>query len=131
MEYQVEEKTIEAAKGLVSELGIAKSLNGWRALSVAVALVASMDEDDRCGRIITKIVYPWVADQTGTTASRVERAIRTAILSTWDRTGYREKIHVMFDHMCSQNTGVPKNGMVIYELAYELERRMKNNGTEE
>lgn len=58
------------------DIGIPASLKGYNCLKAAIGLVLS---DDAYIQSITKRLYPTVAEECNTTASRVERAIRHAI----------------------------------------------------
>ena len=74
----------------------------------------------------TKILYPWVARRIGTTASRVERAIRHAIEVAWDR-GDLETLQKYFGYTVSNAKGKPTNSEFIAMIAdkLQLERKQK------
>lgn len=69
---------------LLSRMGISASIKGYHFIRKAV-LMAVEDQDVLVG--ITKGLYPDIAKQYKTTASKVERAIRHAIESAWKKNG--------------------------------------------
>ena len=75
---------------------------------------------------VTKILYPEVAKRFGTTASRVERAIRHAIEVAWDR-GDLETLQKYFGYTVSNAKGKPTNSEFIAMIAdkLQLERKQK------
>jgi two-component system response regulator (stage 0 sporulation protein A) len=70
------------------EIGIPAHVKGYRYLREAILM--AVDYGDITGTV-TKALYPDVAKRFGTTASRVERSMRTAIEMAWLR-GDREAI---------------------------------------
>ena len=87
-----------------------------------VALQGDMDVINA----VTKILYPEVAKRFGTTASRVERAIRHAIEVAWDR-GDLETLQKYFGYTVSNAKGKPTNSEFIAMIAdkLQLERKQK------
>ena len=65
---------------------------------------------------VTKVLYPAVAKKYGTTASRVERAIRHAIEVAWDR-GDLETLQKYFGYTVSNTKGKPTNSEFIAMIA--------------
>lgn len=63
-------------------LGISPALAGFEALDIAIQLVVE-DRTIMRGRI-TKVLYPEVAKRMGSTAPRVERAMRYAIETSFE-----------------------------------------------
>lgn len=67
---------------IIHEIGVPAHIKGYQYLREAIIIaVGDMDVINA----VTKILYPEVAKRFGTTASRVERAIRHAIEVAWDR----------------------------------------------
>ena len=64
------------------EIGIPAHVKGYRYLREAILM--AVDYGDITGTV-TKALYPDVAKRFGTTASRVERSMRTAIEMAWLR----------------------------------------------
>jgi len=67
---------------IIQRIGIPANIKGYRYLRNAVMLAL---EDMTILDSITKELYPEIAKNNGTTPTRVERAIRHAITSAWDR----------------------------------------------
>lgn len=68
--------------GIIQKSGFPPHIKGYQYLREAIIIAV---EDMEVINAVTKILYPEVAKRFGTTASRVERAIRHAIEVAWDR----------------------------------------------
>ena len=66
-----------------------------------------------------------MASDFGTTASRVERAIRHAIEVAWDR-GDLETLQRFFGYTVSNTKGKPTNSEFIALIADKLQLQLKN-----
>ena len=97
----------------LKELGVSASLNGYRYLRYGISRMA---EDITLMDAITKRLYPEIAQTFNTTASRVEKGIRTAIESGWDR-GNRESQKRLFGYTVDMNKGKPTNCEFIVTVA--------------
>ena len=98
---------------VMHEIGVPAHIKGYAQLRYAIDLVihnASLIDN------ITKELYPMVAKQFGTTASRVERAIRHAIEVAWDR-GDIEVLQKYFGGTISLTRGKPTNSEFIALVA--------------
>lgn len=73
---------------------------------------------------VTKRLYPEIAKRNGTTASRVERAIRHAIEVAWDR-GDLETLQKYFGYTVSNVKGKPTNSEFIAMIADRLQLQQK------
>ena len=73
-------------------------------------------EDMEVINAVTKVLYPAVAKKFGTTASRVERAIRHAIEVAWDRCDL-ETLQKYFGYTVSNAKGKPTNSEFIAMIA--------------
>ena len=73
---------------------------------------------------ITKVLYPQVAKNFGTTPSRVERAIRHAIEVAWDR-GDLDTLQRFFGYTVSNTKGKPTNSEFIALIADKLQLQLK------
>ena len=67
---------------IIHEIGVPAHIKGYQYLREAIGLAVA---DMEIINAVTKVLYPAVAKKFGTTASRVERAIRHAIEVAWDR----------------------------------------------
>lgn len=72
---------------VIQKLGIPANVKGYRYIRTAVL---ECIEDCNCLDSITKSLYPVVAKKHETTAPRVERAIRHAIYTAWQRGNHKE-----------------------------------------
>ena len=108
---------------IIHEIGVPAHIKGYQYLREAIMIaVADMDVINA----VTKILYPEVAKRFGTTASRVERAIRHAIEVAWDR-GDLETLQKYFGYTVSNAKGKPTNSEFIAMIAdrLQLQRREK------
>ena len=74
---------------------------------------------------VTKVLYPAVAKKFGTTASRVERAIRHAIEVAWDR-GDVDVLNSYFGYTIHNLRGKPTNSEFIAMIADKIRLNKKN-----
>ena len=68
---------------------------------------------------VTKRLYPEIAKKNGTTASRVERAIRHAIEVAWDR-GDVDTLNSYFGYTIHNLRGKPTNSEFIAMIADKM-----------
>ena len=101
---------------VMHELGMPAHIMGYEYMRYALQLVL---EDKRLINNITKGLYPMVARQFNTTASRVERAMRHAVEVTWDR-GDVYTLERWFGSTISPMKGKPTNSEFIALLADKL-----------
>lgn len=92
-------------------LGFRESILGTNMLRVAV-----MEWEP--GMSITKELYPIVANKCGSTPSRVERAMRHAITTAFDR-GNWDTIVRLFGHTISPDKGAPTVSEFVARMARE------------
>ena len=106
---------------IIHEIGVPAHIKGYQYLREAIMIaVADMDVINA----VTKILYPEVAKRFGTTASRVERAIRHAIEVAWDR-GDLETLEKYFGYTVSNAKGKPTNSEFIAMIADRLQLQRK------
>ncbi len=78
------ENTLEiAVTSMMLNAGIPPHIIGYR--YVREAVIQMLSDDYKAFNSITKVIYPAVAEKFNTTAQKVERSIRNAIDSAWDR----------------------------------------------
>ena len=106
---------------IIHEIGVPAHIKGYQYLREAIVMTA---ENMDVINAVTKILYPEVAKKFGTTASRVERAIRHAIEVAWDR-GDLETLQKYFGYTVSNAKGKPTNSEFIAMIAdrLQLQRR--------
>ena len=68
---------------------------------------------------VTKVLYPEVAKRFGTTASRVERAIRHAIEVAWSR-GKMDTLNELFGYTVNGGKGKPTNSEFVALIADKI-----------
>ena len=106
---------------IIHEIGVPAHIKGYQYLREAI-IIAVKDMD--VINAVTKILYPEVAKHFGTTASRVERAIRHAIEVAWDR-GDLETLQKYFGYTVSNAKGKPTNSEFIAMIADRLQLQRK------
>ena len=109
---------------IIHEIGVPAHIKGYQYLRESILLV--IDDMDVINAV-TKVLYPTVAKRFGTTASRVERAIRHAIEVAWDR-GDLEVLQKYFGYTVSNVKGKPTNSEFIAMISdrIALERGIKH-----
>ncbi len=98
---------------IIHEIGVPAHIKGYQYLREAIGLAVT---DMEIINAVTKVLYPAVAKKFGTTASRVERAIRHAIEVAWDR-GDLETLQKYFGYTVSNAKGKPTNSEFIAMIA--------------
>ena len=101
---------------ITHEIGVPAHIKGYQYLREAIIITV---EDMDVINAVTKVLYPEVAKRFGTTASRVERAIRHAIEVAWDR-GDLETLQRFFGYTVSNTKGKPTNSEFIAMIADKL-----------
>ena len=107
---------------ILHQIGVPAHIKGYQYLREAILIAV---EDMDVINAVTKVLYPEVAKRFGTTASRVERAIRHAIEVAWDR-GDLETLQKYFGYTVSVSKGKPTNSEFIAMIADRLTLEQKN-----
>ena len=105
---------------VIHQIGVPAHIKGYQYLRTAILMVMA---DSDVINSVTKILYPAVAKQYATTASRVERAIRHAIEVAWDR-GDLDTLNSYFGYTIQMSRGKPTNSEFIAMIADNL--RLQN-----
>ena len=108
---------------IIHEVGVPAHIKGYQYLREAI-LIAVKDMD--VINAVTKVLYPEVAKHFGTTASRVERAIRHAIEVAWDR-GDLETLQKYFGYTVSNTKGKPTNSEFIAMISDRLVLELRSS----
>lgn len=110
---------------LLHEIGIPAHIKGYMYLRSAI-LQAYLNAD-YLGQV-TKVLYPEIAKQYYTSASRVERAIRHAIEVAWNR-GNVDAIDDIFGYTISATKAKPTNSEFIAMISdkLRLEHRLRDS----
>ena len=100
---------------VIHEIGVPAHIKGYQYLREAIMIAVEPEYINA----VTKRLYPEIAKKNGTTASRVERAIRHAIEVAWDR-GDLETLQKYFGYTVSNAKGKPTNSEFIAMIADRL-----------
>lgn len=106
---------------IIHQIGVPAHIKGYHYLREAIIL--SVKNSDIVNSV-TKLLYPTVAKNHGTTASRVERAIRHAIEVAWDR-GDIDVLNSYFGYTIQNERGKPTNSEFIAMIADKLRLKLK------
>lgn len=106
---------------IIHQIGVPAHIKGYHYLREAIIL--SVKNSDIVNSV-TKLLYPTVAKTHGTTASRVERAIRHAIEVAWDR-GDIDVLNSYFGYTIQNDRGKPTNSEFIAMISDKLRLKLK------
>ncbi|MBR2101018.1 MAG: sporulation initiation factor Spo0A C-terminal domain-containing protein [Eubacterium sp.] len=106
---------------IMRQIGVPAHIKGYQYLRKAIMLCIT---DSEMLSSVTKVLYPTVAKEFGTTASRVERAIRHAIEVAWDR-GDVDVLSSFFGYTIQAQRGKPTNSEFIAMIADKIKLSMK------
>ena len=101
---------------VIHEIGVPAHIKGYQYLRDAIIMSVN---DMEMLNSITKILYPTIAKKHQTTPSRVERAIRHAITTTF-QYGNKEFINSVFQNCLRPDRPAPTNTMFLARLYYYL-----------
>ncbi len=117
----------EELSAILHSVGIPASLLGYKYLKRAIEMAFINIDCVTSG--VTKVVYPTIALMYKTTATKVERGMRHAIESGWQRADI-EIMEKIFSYSYSSEKGKPTNGEFIANIAdyllvkYRAERKV-------
>ena len=106
---------------IIHEIGVPAHIKGYHYLREAIILSVKNSEIINS---VTKLLYPTVAKNHNTTASRVERAIRHAIEVAWDR-GDIDVLNSYFGYTIQNDRGKPTNSEFIAMISDKLRLKLK------
>ena len=106
---------------IIHQIGVPAHIKGYHYLREAIILSIKNSEIINS---VTKLLYPTVAKNHGTTASRVERAIRHAIEVAWDR-GDIDVLNSYFGYTIQNERGKPTNSEFIAMISDKLRLKLK------
>lgn len=106
---------------IIHEIGVPAHIKGYHYLREAIILSVKNSEIINS---VTKLLYPTVAKNHSTTASRVERAIRHAIEVAWDR-GDLDVLNSYFGYTIQNDRGKPTNSEFIAMISDRLRLELK------
>lgn len=106
---------------IMRQIGVPAHIKGYQYLRESIILSVN---DPELMHSVTKVLYPTVAKNNKTTASRVERAIRHAIEVAWDR-GDVDVLSSYFGYTIQNSRGKPTNSEFIAMISDKLRLRLK------
>ena len=106
---------------VMRQIGVPAHIKGYQYLRQSIILSI---HDPELMHAVTKVLYPTVAKQNKTTASRVERAIRHAIEVAWDR-GDVDVLSSYFGYTIQNSRGKPTNSEFIAMISDKLRLDLK------
>lgn len=112
----------EVIDSILTEIGMPCHLIGYNYIVYAIKI--SIENPDVLNSIVFGL-YQTVAMKYDTAASRVERGIRSAIESAWNRTNF-DVIEKYFGNTISFTKGKPTNSEFIARMANIVKRRIAN-----
>ena len=104
------------ARDLLVLIGMPTNLYGFQYVIDAIQLCYN---DEKYLRDITKRVYPEIAKKRGKSKYCIEKSIRLAIETAWDR-GDLDVLYRMFGNTVSRDKGRPTNAEFLSRLVMEL-----------
>ncbi len=107
---------------ILHDIGVPAHIRGYHYMRTAIMMSV---ENMEILNYITKELYPAIAEETNTTSSRVERAIRHAIEVAWSR-GKLDAKDDIFGYTISINKGKPTNSEFIAIIADKIRLEMKS-----
>lgn len=110
---------------ILHQIGVPAHIKGYQFLRDAILLTTAEPEYINA---VTKRLYPEIAKENATTASRVERAIRHAIEVAWDR-GDVDILNGYFGYTIHNLRGKPTNSEFIAMIADKLRLEKKSHQT--
>ena len=106
---------------ILHQIGVPAHIKGYHYLRESIVLSIKNSEIINS---ITKLLYPTIAKNHATTASRVERAIRHAIEVAWDR-GDIDVLNSYFGYTIQNQRGKPTNSEFIAMISDKLRLKLK------
>ena len=107
--FESEEDLYVVITKALHDVGVPAHVSGYSYVREAIKLSI---EDPEMLKAVTKILYPTVGKHFGSTAPRVERAIRHAIELGWNRADI-EKLNEYFGYTIQSDRGKPTNSEFI------------------
>ena len=119
----MEKKALECEIAVMLRiLGVQPDVRGWRYIVDGVMMTV---ENEELLHQLTKGLYPAIARKNGSTASKVERCIRSAIETAWTQGSTEAQQHY-FGSIVGPEKGKPTNGAFIGGLAQWARRRSRS-----
>ena len=104
---------------ILHELGVRPNIKGYFYLRFALLITVLSSEGMPA---LTKTLYPAIAAEYGTSAACVERAMRHAIATAWERADL-DTLSSYFRSTVKNVRGKPTNGEFIYVVAENIKMK--------
>lgn len=101
---------------MLNDIGFAPNLRGYKYIKSAILMCY---KDESCLDSITKVIYPKIASQKHTCEAQVERAIRSAIETTWEKNS-GEGFYRVLGNINAKKGGRPTNSEFIAYMVENL-----------
>lgn len=111
---------------IIHQIGIPAHIKGYHYLRKAIILSI---KDPEMLESVTKLLYPTIAQMYSTVPARVERAIRHAIETAWDR-GDVDFLNDTFGYTVSVGKGKPTNSEFIALITDNLRLKLRLDGAD-
>jgi two-component system, response regulator, stage 0 sporulation protein A len=105
---------------LMHEIGIPPHMSGYQYIREAIIMTVN---NSKVFSSITRVLYPTVAEKFSSTPQKVERAIRNAIESAWER-GNPDTVDALFGYTVNNAKGKPTNSEFIAMIADKVRMNM-------
>ncbi len=115
--------TEELVSDILLRLGISENIPGSRHLKRAIVLAV---ENEDMMYSVTRLMYPKIAQEFGTTPSVVERRIRRAIVAAWENNE-SSVLESYFGHTIDITRGKPANSEFIAMVADRIKLSRREN----
>ena len=119
---KIDNKSVEVkVSDLLHDLGIPSHVRGYKYIREGIMILY---ESSNTVNLVTKDVYPEIAEKYDTTSSRVERAIRHAIEISWLR-GDLKLMDELFGNSIDVDRSKPTNSEFLTTIADRFKLRTK------
>jgi two-component system, response regulator, stage 0 sporulation protein A len=108
---------------MMHEIGIPPHMSGYQYIREAIMMTVN---NSKVFSSITRVLYPAVAEKYSSSSQKVERAIRNAIESAWER-GHPDSIDTLFGYTVNNSKGKPTNSEFIAMIADKVRINMEQS----
>jgi two-component system, response regulator, stage 0 sporulation protein A len=108
---------------MMHEIGIPPHMSGYQYIREAIMMTVN---NSKIFSSITRVLYPAVAEKYSSSSQKVERAIRNAIESAWER-GHPDSIDTLFGYTVNNSKGKPTNSEFIAMIADKVRINMEQS----
>ena len=106
---------------MIHKIGVPPHIKGYQYLRDAIIMSV---KDNQMLQAVTKLLYPSIAKMHNTTSSRVERAIRNAIVVAWNR-GTMDMKEEVFGYIVNKDKRKPTNSEFMAAITDKIKMEFK------